>query len=80
MNGGYVLAGYRLMEKLQAIARFEYLEPDISSGSNHLNVFTVGASYYFIGNTRFSVNYEFIEDRLNSGLGNTLSVQMQLTL
>lgn len=80
MNGGYVLAGYRFLENLETIARYEYFEPDTSSGDDHLNVFTIGANYYFLGNTRLSVNYEIIEDRLNSGLGNTLTFQMQLTL
>ena len=80
MNGGYVLAGYRFMENLEAIARYEYFEPDTSLEDDHLNAFTIGANYYFLGNTRLSVNYEIIEDRLNSGLGNTLTVQMQVTL
>lgn len=80
MNGGYLLAGYRFIENLETIVRYEYFEPDTSSGDDHLNVFTIGANYYFLGNTRLSVNYEFIEDRLNPNLGNTLTVQMQLAL
>lgn len=80
MKGAYVLGGYRLMEDLEAIARYEYYEPDTSAGDDHLNAFAVGANYYFVGNTRLSVNYEFIDDRSNPNLGNTLTVQMQVTL
>lgn len=80
MNGGYVLAGFRLKENLETIARYEYVESDTSLGGDHLNAFIIGANYYFLGNTRLSVNYEFVENRPNPGLGNTLTVQMQVTL
>lgn len=80
MNGGYLLAGYQFTEELQTIARYEYYEPDTSADDDHLNGFTIGASYYFMGNTRISVNYEFRDDQLNTDLGNLLTIQMQVAL
>lgn len=80
MNGGYVLGGYRITDHLESIARYEYYDPDTSSDDDYLTAVIVGANYYFVGNTRLSVNYEFRDDRLNPALGNMLTVQMQIGL
>lgn len=80
MNGGYLLGGYKLSEDLETIIRYEYYEPNTSTEDDHLTIFTVGANYYFIGNTRISVNYEFRDNRMNPEINNLFTVQMQLTL
>lgn len=80
LNGGYILAGYRILEDLETIARFEIFDPGTSLDNDQLTVFTIGSNYYFSGNTRLSVNYEFIDDQLTPDFGNRLTVQMQLTL
>ncbi|MDZ7691410.1 MAG: porin [Balneolaceae bacterium] len=80
MNGGHLLAGYQVTENLEAIARFEYYEPNTDMDDDTLTAFTIGASYYFIENTRLSVNYDIRDDQLNPDLGNLLVVQMQVAL
>lgn len=80
MRGGYLLGGYRFSEQIEGIARFEYFEPNSSMGDDHLKAFAVGANFYFRGNTRLSLNYEFIDDRSMPDLGNLLTAQMQVVL
>jgi len=80
MNGGYLLAGYNFTNRLEGIARYEYLKPNTDLDNNGLQVYTIGANYYFAGRTRLSVNYEFRDDELNPNLGNLLTVQMQVVL
>lgn len=78
-KGAYLLGGYKFTENLETIARYEYYEPDTPQ-DDYLTGLLIGANYYFIGNTRLSLNYEFREDRLNPELGNLLTLQMQVTL
>jgi len=80
MNGGYLLGGYELTGDLEAFARYEYYKPNTNMDDNHFSAVTIGANYYFIGNTRLSANYEFRNDELNPDLGNLFTVQMQVTL
>lgn len=80
LNGGFLLAGLQFNENMEAIARYEYFEPDNSSDDNTFTAFTIGANYYFVGNTRLSVNYEFRDDQLNPNLGNVLTFQMQVAI
>lgn len=80
MNGGYLLGGYKLSEDLETIIRYEYYEPNTSTQDDHLTIITLGANYYFVGNTRISANYEFRDNRMNPDIGNLLTVQMQVTL
>lgn len=80
LKGGYILTGYRFMDDLEAITRFEVFDSGTSIENNQLTAFTIGSSYYFSGNTRLSLNYEFIDDQLDPNLGNRLTIQMQLTL
>lgn len=80
MNGGYLLGGYELTDKLETIARYEYYDRNTSLNDDHFTGFTIGASYYFVGNTRLSANYEFRDDQLNPDLGNLFTLQMQVTL
>lgn len=80
MNGGYMLGGYELTNNLEAIARYEYIDRNTSINDDHFTGFTIGTSYYFIGNTRLSANYEIREDQLNPDLGNLFTIQMQVTL
>lgn len=80
MNGGYLLGGYEFADDVEAIARYEYFTPNTDIDDNHFTAFTIGANYYFIGNTRLSANYEFRNDQLNEDLGNLFTVQMQVTL
>jgi len=80
MNGGYLLAGYNFTNRLEGIARYEFLKPNTDLDNNKLQVFTIGANYYFVGRTRLSVNYEFRDDELNPDFGNLLTVQMQVVL
>lgn len=80
MNGGYLLTGYKLTDKFETLVRYDYYDENTSSDGDWLTSFTIGANYYFVGNTRLSVNYEFRDDQLNPELGNLLTVQMQLAL
>ncbi|MEX0646899.1 MAG: porin [Balneolaceae bacterium] len=80
ISGGYLLGGFELTEELQTIARFEYFKPDTGIDDNHFTAFTIGANYYFIGNTRLSANYEFRNDQLNPEINNLFTVQMQVAL
>ena len=80
MYGGYLLAGYNITNRLEGIARYEFLKPNADLDGNRLQVYTIGANYYFVGRTRLSVNYEFRDDELNSNLGNLFTVQMQVVL
>lgn len=78
MRGGYLLGGYRFSEKIECIARIEYYDPNTSLEDNRLKVITLGANFYFLGNTRLSINYEFIDDQNNPDIGNQLTAQMQV--
>lgn len=80
MNGGYLLGGYKFSDQFQGIARYEFFTPNTELDDNELTAITLGANYYFVGNTRLSVNYEIRDDNLNPDLGNLLTVQMQVTL
>lgn len=80
MNGGYLLGGYKFTDKFQGIARYEFFTPNTDINENELTAITLGANYYFVGNTRISVNYEIRDDDLNPDLGNLLTIQMQVTL
>lgn len=80
MGGGYLLGGYRFSKQVETIARLEYFEPNTSVGNDELKAYTLGANFYFLGNTRLSVNYELIEDRINPDFGNQLTIQMQVVL
>ncbi len=74
-TGAYLLGGYELSSHWQLIARYEYYTPD---NDNSLTVLTAGFSYYFIENTRLSVNYGFHNDQTASQTDDLLQVQMQV--
>lgn len=80
MNGWYLLGGYKFAENFETITRYEYYEPDTSAVDNQFSAVLIGVNYYFVGNTRLSVNYEFRDDKLNSDLGSLLTAQMQIAL
>lgn len=80
MSGWYLLGTYKFTQNIQTIARFESYDPETSIGDNNYTGVLIGANYYFVGNTRLSVNYEFRDDKMNPDLGNLLSVQMQVAL
>ncbi|MEX0646963.1 MAG: porin [Balneolaceae bacterium] len=80
LNGGYLLAGWQFLENSEAIARYEHYSPEGSLADNTFTAFTIGTNYYFVGNTRLSVNYEFRDDQLNPNLGNGLTFQMQVAI
>ena len=80
MNGGYILGGVTITDRLEGITRFEYFTPNRNANDNRFTGYTVGANYYFAGRTRLSVNYEFRDDEMNPNLGNMLTVQMQIVL
>lgn len=80
MNGWYLLGAYKFIEGVQGIVRYESFDPETSIDKNEYTAFTIGANYYFIRNTRLSVNYEIRDDKLNPDLGNLLTVQMQVAL
>lgn len=80
MSGWYLLGTYKFKQNIQAIARLESYDPETSIGDNNYTGVLIGANYYFVGNTRLSVNYEFRDDKMNPDLGNLLTVQMQVAL
>ncbi len=80
MNGGYLLAGYKLTDRVEAIVRYEYLNPNRDIENNRLEVYTMGANYYMLGRSRISINYEIRDDKFHPDLGNLLTVQMQIVL
>lgn len=80
MSGWYLLGAYKFTENIQGIARFESYDPETSINENEFTGVLIGANYYFEGNTRLSLNYEFRDDEMNPDLGNLLTVQMQVAL
>lgn len=80
MKGAYLLGGYRFSEKVETVARYEFFDPNTSSGDDLLTGIMMGVNYYFVGNNRLSLNYEIRDDRLNPELDNVLTVQMQVAL
>ncbi len=80
MNGWYLLGGYKFSDQFQGITRYEFFTPNTDGDDNELTTITIGANYYFVGNTRISVNYEIRDDKLNPEVGNLFTVQMQVTL
>ena len=80
MNGGYILGGLAITDRLEGVTRFEYFTPNTDANDNRYVGYTVGANYYFVGRTRLSVNYEFRDDEMNRDNGNMLTVQMQIVL
>lgn len=80
MNGGYLLVGYHVTDRVEAIARYDYFSPNKELDNNHLTGFTIGANYYLTGRNRISVNYEIRENELNPEFGNLLTIQLQVVL
>ena len=80
INGGYLLGVYKFSDKFQGISRYEFFTSNTDLDDNELSAITLGANYYFVGNTRLSVNYEIRDDKLNPDFGNLLTVQMQVSL
>lgn len=80
MLGTYLLAGYSITDQFEGVVRYSILDPDRSESGNQTSIWTLGANYNFVGNTRLSVNYEFRNDRLNPDFNNMLTVQMQVAL
>lgn len=80
MGGGYLLGGYKFIDQFQGIARYEFFTPNTDGEDNELTSTILGVSYYFVGNTRISLNYDIRDDKLNPDLRNLLTVQMQVTL
>ncbi len=78
--GAYLLGGYELSSHWKMIARYEYYIPERDLDSNYLTVLTLGLSYYFIDNTRLSVNYGIRNDHTESQTDDLLQVQMQVVL
>lgn len=76
--GWYILGGYKFLPKLEGILRYEQYDPNTKTGNDRLNITTLGLNYYFIDNTRFSVNYEFRNDDADSNIDNLLTAQMQV--
>lgn len=79
-RGGYILGGYRLTDRWEAIARVDAHDPNTDAEDDRFTALTLGANYYFAGQTRLSVNYEIRDDQRAAAVGNLLWVQMQLSL
>lgn len=77
---GYLLGLYKFIDQFQGIARYEFFTSNTDGEDNELTSTILGVSYYFVGNTRISLNYEIRDDKLNPDLRNLLTVQMQVTL
>ncbi|MDI6403133.1 porin, partial [Balneolaceae bacterium ANBcel3] len=69
-HGGYGLAGYALSERLDVIARYEYMDQNTRLNRQNLSIVTLGANVSPFEKTRISANYEFREDDLNPGMKN----------
>lgn len=79
-QGGYLLAGYRINERVESIVRLEYLDPSDVLDNVELTVFTAGINYYLAGQSRISANYEIRDDKMNPNLGNLITIQLQMVL
>ncbi len=80
MNGGYLLAGLHVTDRIETIARYEYFTPNNDLDDNRLTGYTIGANYYLTGRNRFSINYEIRDNEQNSEFGNLLTFQLQVVL
>lgn len=79
-RGGYVLGGYRLTDRWEAITRIDVHDPNTDVEDDRFTALTLGANYYFAGQTRLSVNYEIRDDQRALQVGNLFWIQMQLGL
>ncbi len=78
-KGYYALVAYRLPFNLEPAVRFERLDPDTRTAHNAINRTTLGMNYYFAGDTKFQLNYEFRDDKGNKNVGNMAIAQMQVS-
>ena len=76
--GWYILGGYRFFQKLEGILRYEEFDPNTDANYDRLDITTLGLNYYFIGNTRLSVNYEFRNDDADADIDNFFTAQLQI--
>jgi len=78
--GWYLLAGYRWGEHWEPVIRYEQYDPNPTTAHDQLIVTLLGLNYYFIGQSRISINYELRDDQSNPELGNLLTIQLQAAL
>ena len=79
-HGAYILGAYRFLENWQAVSRIEAFNPDTSTDNNYLTSTSAAINYYFVGPTRFSLNYEYLNDRQADRSGGILTAEIQVRL
>jgi hypothetical protein len=92
-EGWYAWVGYKVMPKLELLARYARFDQDSNAADKQLDSVTLGATYTFSGYTNLKVNYLFRDADKNyttglvnatgaaipgSDLGNLFIVQLQL--
>ncbi|SDX52753.1 Phosphate-selective porin [Lutibacter oricola] len=69
-QGAYVMAAYKVSDKLQPVLKYEYFDADtdlkVSPISGYQEMFTVGVNYFFHKKVRLQVNYQIKEVDNNS--------------
>jgi hypothetical protein len=78
--GYYGVAAYRLLPRVEAVARYDTYDPDTSVEENERSNVTLGCNYYLAdkGWDRFSINYEIRDDKADEHVGNLLTGQVQI--
>lgn len=79
-QGTYILGAYRFLDNWQAVSRIEVFDQDTSTDNNYLTSVSTAINYYFVGHTRFSLNYEYLNDRQADQTGGVLSAEIQVRL
>jgi Phosphate-selective porin O and P len=68
--GWYALGAYRIQEgflrNVEGVVRYEQFDPTRGVSNDLQYRTTVGATYYFVGQTKFVLNYEFKKDQADA--------------
>jgi phosphate-selective porin OprO and OprP len=78
-DGYYFMVGnFFFQKKLQVLAKYDFLDPDLAKSSNALNWYVFGANFFFNSNTLIQINYTVKQEQGTSIDNNYAAVQFQI--
>lgn len=79
-QGGYLLGGYHLTDDWQIVSRFEALDPNTDADDSEIIAWSAAVNYYFVRQTRFTLNYEHRDYQGLGESGSILTAEIQVQL
>jgi len=79
-KGGYLTIAYRKSDsEIQIFGRYDQFDPDTNQSTDNFKRFTCGVNRYLNDYTKFTLQYENIDDKLSPGLNGKFSTQLQVS-